>query len=172
MRKQILACVFVALFAIMANSNATYAAVNTAYGGMLQWTSGQVTLSSTNVWYDVPNLNTTITVKKQSLWRVSANVRYRYIPINSGDYCSTRFQILVDGKVQNLVGVVFDPSGSGSMDEFNNHANVDALVVLPAGKHTVKVQALKWGAASNSHIDIFADMNGYSNLIWHKVSDL
>ena len=46
------------------------------------------------------------------------------------------------------------------------------LVELAPGNHTLNVQVLKWEDAADSHIDVFADLNGYSTLLWHKVADL
>jgi len=163
----------VAVLVIMLAAGLSWAAnVNTKAGGMVQWTSGQLDLRQTNFWYDVPTLNQSIRVQTPSLWRVYANVRYRFIPLRNGDYSSVRLRLLVDGREVNLVGVVFHPPGSEGMEEINQHQNIEALVELAPGDHTLNVQVLKWQDAGNSHIDVFADLNGYSTLLWHKVADL
>jgi hypothetical protein len=146
--------------------------VNTSAGGMVQWTSGKLDLTQTNVWYDVPTLNQTIRVPMRSLWRIHANVRYRFYPLRNGDYSSVRQRLLVDGREVNLVGVVFDPPGAEGMEEINQHQNIEALVELGPGNHSLNVQVLKWQDAANSHIDVYADSNGCCTLLWHKVADL
>ena len=145
------------------------APMSTSLGGMAIWTNGMVDIINTNRWYDVPNLQKTFNVNQKSLWRVYANVRYRFYPIKNGDYCSLRLRIVIDGTEMNLVGVVFDPLSSDGMQEINQHLNIETLAQLSPGNHIVKIQVLKWGAASSSHIDIFADYNGYSTLIWQKI---
>jgi len=157
---------------LLATSLGWAANVNTSAGGMVQWTSGKLDLNQTNVWYDVPTLNQSIRVQARSLWRVHANVRYRIIPLSNGDYSSVRQRLLVDGREVNLVGVVFNPPGSEGMEEINQHQNIEAVVELAPGDHTLNVQVLKWQDAASSHIDVYADGNGYSTLLWHKVADL
>lgn len=146
--------------------------VTTAVGGMVQWTEGQLDLTRTDVWVDVPRLNPSFHVSARSLWRVYANVRYRFIPQRNGDYCLVRLRLLVDGREVNLVGVVFNPPASEGMEEINQHQNIEAVVELAPGDHRVVAQVLKWQDASSSHIDVYADGNGYSTLVWQKVGDL
>jgi hypothetical protein len=146
--------------------------VNTAAGGMVQWTEGRMDLTQTNVWADVPRLNQSIQVDARSLWRVHANVRYRFIPMQNGDYCSVRLRLVVDGREVNVVGVVFNPPGTEGMEEINQHQTVEAVIELAPGSHTLNTQVLKWQGAPNSHIDVFADGNGYGFLVWQKIADL
>jgi hypothetical protein len=168
MRKGLLATAILVLWGSLAWATN----VHTSAGGMVQWTQGQLVLSQTNVWYDVPTLNQTIRVQSNSLWRVHANVRYRFIPIRNGNYASARLRLLVDDREVNLVGVVFHLSAGQSTEEVNQHQSIEAVVELPPGNHTLNVQVLKWQDAADSHIDVFADLNGYSTLLWHKVADL
>ena len=63
-------------------------------------------------------------------------------------------------------------SVSCATEEINQHQSIEAVVDLPPGNHTLNVQVLKWQDAADSHIDVFADLNGYSTLLWHKVADL
>lgn len=138
--------------------------------GMAQWKSGMVDIVNLNQWYSVPSLTRSLVVDgTTTLWRIYANVRYRFMPANGGDYCSLRFRILVDGAVSNVVGVVFDPKSSVEMDEVNEHATIETLANLGPGTHTVSVQVLKWDPTPHSHVDIFADMNGYSTLIVQRI---
>jgi len=157
---------------LLATTPSWAANVNTSAGGMVQWTSGELDLTQKNVWTDVPTLNQTIRVPARSLWRVHANVRYRFLPLRNGNYSSVRQRLLVDGREANVVGVVFNPPGSEGMEEINQHQNIEAVVELAPGNHTLNVQVLKWEDAADSHIDVFADLNGYSTLLWHKVADL
>ena len=154
---------------LLAASLGWAANVNTSAGGMVQWASGELDLRQTNAWTDVPTLNQSIRVQSRSLWRVHANVRYRFYPLRNGNYGSVRLRLLVDGKEVNVVGAVFNPPGAEGMEEINQHQNIEAVVELAPGNHTLNVQALKW---EDSHIDVFTDLNGYSTLLWHKVADL
>ena len=117
-------------------------------------------------------MNQTIRVQARSLWRVHANVRYRFLPLRNGIYSSVRQRLLVNGREVNVVGVVFNPPGAEGMGEINQHQDIEAVVELAPGNHTFNVQVLKWEDAADSYIDVFADLNGYSTLLWHKVADL
>lgn len=148
------------------------AAFATVGGGMKEWKSGVKVLSDTNVWYNVPQLNTSFNVTTASLWRVHANVRYRFHPIGNGDNCTVRLRILVDGVPRNIVGAVLNLADLNGLEEVNQHLDIEALVQLAAGAHTVSVQVLKWQAAPNSVIDVAADANGYATLLYHKIANL